>query len=186
MAINPITREGIEVLYPEDEVDQRVSDLAKSISAKYKGETVYMFCVLNGAAHFFCELTRRIVGVNVVEQYIRTSSYGANTASSGKVEVSLSMSSNTDIRGERIIIVEDIVDSGHTMKTLTQIFGKMSPYSIEICTLLDKPCRREVSDIVIDYCGFTTDDKFIVGYGLDYDQEYRNLPFIGYIPKELL
>lgn len=184
--INPITREGVEVLHDEKEVSQRITDLARQIGAKYKGETVYMFCVLNGAAHFFCELTSKIVRVNVVECYIRTSSYGANTTSSGKVEVSLALDSNIDIKGKNVIIVEDIVDSGHTIDTLVKIFGRMSPKSIEVCTLLNKPDRREVDNIAIDYCGFDVPDEFIVGYGLDYNQEYRNYPFIGYIPREFL
>lgn len=184
MTIDPITRDGVEVLYDKEEVSQRITDIAGQIRIKYRGESVYMFCVLNGAAHFFCDLTSKIAGVDVVECYIRTSSYGSNTTSSGKVEVALGNS--IDIEGKSIIIVEDIVDSGHTIKALLEALNKMSPESIEVCTLLSKPSRREVDDITIDYCGFEVPDEFIVGYGLDYGQKYRNYPFIGYIPKELL
>ncbi len=174
---------NIEILYSEEELNSKIAKIAKEISAKYRHETVYMFCILNGAAHFFSSLTSKITDVDVIEKYMRTSSYGANTVSSGKVEVEVTFDAGTNIKDKPIIIVEDIIDSGHTMETLVQIFRRMSPKSIEVCTMLDKPSRREVNDFPIDYCGFTVDDVFIVGYGLDYDQRYRNLPYIGYIPQ---
>lgn len=175
-----ITPQNIQVLIPEEQVNQRIIELAEQIDVDYAGRPVRMFCVLNGAMHFFCTLTQHITKAIVVEDSMRVSSYGTGFQSTGNVNIMTHP--NCSVANEDIIIVEDIIDSGHTMAALLQYFQAMNPHSIKVCSLLDKPCRREVPNLSIDYCGFTVDDKFIVGYGLDVDRMYRNLPYIGYIP----
>lgn len=175
-----ITPNDLKVLFDEETIATRIAELAQQIDNDYSGKDVRMFCVLNGALYFFTALTQRITKATVITDTIQTSSYGNNFQSSGHVDIFTHPSSN--ITGEDIIIVEDIIDSGRTMEELITHFAALSPRSIKICVLLNKPCRRMVKNIRIDYCGFEIDDKFIVGYGLDYESKYRNLPYIGYVP----
>ena len=144
----------------EEEVDTRIRELGEQISAQYAGESVHLICVLKGGVFFMCELAKRI-SVPVSMDFMSVSSYGSGTTSSGAVR-----------------IVKDIIDSGNTLHYLVEILYKRQPKSIRICTLLDKPDRR-VADVHVDYTGFEIPDEFVVGYGLDYAQKYRNLPFVG-------
>ena len=159
----------------EEEVDTRIRELGEQISRDYAGKKVHLICVLKGGVFFMCELAKRI-SVPVSMDFLPVSSYGHGTSSSGAVKIIKDL--DESIEGEEVLIVEDIIDSGNTIHYLVEILYKRQPKSIRICTLLDKPDRR-VADVHVDYCGFEIPDEFVVGYGLDYAQKYRNLPFIG-------
>ena len=146
-------KHNISVLISEEEVQKRVRELAAQISKDYEGESVKLICILKGSVFFTCELAKRIT-VPVILDFMQVSSY--------------------------VIIVEDIIDSGNTLSRLVPMLQERNPKSLKVCTLLDKPERREV-DVKVDYNGFNIPDKFVVGYGLDYDQNYRNLPYVGVI-----
>ena len=161
--------ERVEKLLSEEEVDKRIADLGAQISKDYEGKSVHLICVLKGGAPFMCELAKRIT-VPVSMDFMSVSSYGGGTESSGVVKI---------VKDLDVIIVEDIIDSGRTLSHLIEIFKNRNPRSIRLCTLLDKPERRVVSDVNVEYVGFRIPDEFVVGYGLDYDQRYRNLPYIG-------
>ncbi len=167
----------IKTLISEEEIDRRIRELGDQISKDYAGESVTIVCILKGAAPFACELAKRI-SVPVFMDFMATSSYGSGTVSSGEVKIKKDM--DTPAEGKNILIVEDIIDSGNTLSFLTMVFRERGAKSIKLCTLLDKPDRRQV-DVPVDYCGFTIPDKFVVGYGLDYDQKYRNLPYVGVV-----
>ena len=167
--------DNIKVLLPEEEVDARIRELGEQISRDYAGKKVHLICVLKGGVFFMCELAKRI-SVPVSMDFLSVSSYGNGTSSSGAVKIIKDL--DESIEGEEVLIVEDIIDSGNTIHYLVEILYKRQPKSIRICTLLDKPDRR-VADVHVDYCGFEIPDEFVVGYGLDYAQKYRNLPFIG-------
>ncbi len=169
--------ETIKVLLPEEELCDRIKELGAQISKDYQGESVLLVCVLKGAAFFACELAKRIT-VPVTIDFMATSSYGSGTVSSGSVKIKKDL--DTDVAGQNVIIVEDIIDSGNTLHFLSQLFRDREAKSVRLCTMLDKPDRREV-DVPVDYTGFTIPDQFVVGYGLDYDQKYRNLPYIGIV-----
>ena len=168
--------EKVNVLLTEEEVDKRVRELAAAISRDYEGKTVHMICVLKGGVFFMCELAKRIT-VPVTLDFMSVSSYGGGTESSGIVKINKDL--DQSITGRDVLIVEDIIDSGRTLSHLKKILTAREPASIRLCTLLDKPERRVVDDVTVDYPGFSIPDEFAVGYGLDYDQRYRNLPFIG-------
>ena len=168
--------EKVNVLLTEEEVDKRVRELAAAISRDYEGKTVHMICVLKGGVFFMCELAKRIT-VPVTLDFMSVSSYGGGTESSGIVKINKDL--DQSITGRDVLIVEDIIDSGRTLSHLKKILAAREPASIRLCTLLDKPERRVVDDVAVDYPGFSIPDEFAVGYGLDYDQRYRNLPFIG-------
>ena len=141
-----------------------------------------MVCILKGAAMFACELAKRIT-VPVIMDFMATSSYGSGTVSSGEVKIKKDLDLSPE--GKNILIVEDIIDSGNTLNFLSHLFEERNAKSVKMVTMLDKPDRREV-DVAVDYTGFTIPDEFVVGYGLDYDQRYRNLPYIGVIePAEM-
>ncbi len=167
--------EKISVLIEEDEVDKRIAELGAQISADFEGQTVHLICVLKGSIMFTCELAKRIT-VPVTFDFLSCSSYGANTKSSGVVKLVKDL--DEPLEGKNVIVVEDIIDSGRTLSYLMEILQARKPAVLRLCTLLDKPDRR-VTDIEVDYTGFEIPDEFVVGYGLDYDQRYRNLPFIG-------
>lgn len=169
--------ESIRVLLPEEELAGRIAELGEQISKDYEGETVFLVCVLKGAAFFACELAKRIT-VPVIIDFMATSSYGSGTVSSGVVKIKKDL--DLDPAGQNVIIVEDIIDSGNTLNFLGQLFKERGAKSVRMVTMLDKPDRREV-DVHVDYTGFTIPDQFVVGYGLDYDQKYRNLPYIGVV-----
>ena len=165
----------IEKLFSEEDINKRVEELASALYKKYGNEKIVFICTLKGAVFFTCDLLKKYKG-NAVLEFLRVSSYNGET-SSGKIELNLSISKE-NIENNNVIIIEDIVDTGRTLKFLKEYINDMNPKSLEICTLLDKPSRRVV-EIETDYCGFEIDDLFVVGYGLDYNQEYRNLPYIG-------
>lgn len=169
--------EKVRVLLSEEDVDKRIQELGDMISRDYAGKTVHLVCVLKGAVFFMCELAKRIT-VPVTMDFMSASSYGSATKSSGVVKIVKDL--DEPLKDKDVIIVEDIVDSGRTLSYLTKMFGDRDPASIKLCTLLDKPERR-VTDVKVDYIGFEIPDEFVVGYGLDYDQRYRNLPYIGVV-----
>ena len=167
--------EHINVMLSEEEINSRIAELGEQISRDYEGKEIFLICILKGASFFACELAKRItVPVNI--DFMKVSSYGGGTVSSGQVSIKMDVSE--PIAGKDVLIVEDIIDSGNTLNLLPKILMERGPKSIRLCALLDKPDRREV-DVKMNYVGFRIPDKFVVGYGLDYDQRYRNLPYIG-------
>ncbi len=170
-------KEKIRILLTEQEVNERIAGMAARISRDYAGESVHLICVLKGSAFFTCELAKRIT-VPVTLDFMSVSSYGNGTESSGNVRINKDLDEPLD--GKNALVVEDIVDSGRTLSYLLENLGTRNPKSLRLCTLLDKPDRR-VTDIRVDYTGFEIPDEFVVGYGLDYAQKYRNLPFIGIV-----
>ena len=167
--------EKINVLFSEEEVDARIRQMGEQIRRYYVGREVHLICVLKGGSFFMCELAKRIT-VPVFLDFMSVSSYGSETKSSGVVKIVKDL--DAPLKGKDVIVVEDIVDTGHTLSYLLEMLKGREPASLRLCTLLDKPDRREV-EVPVDYTGFVIPDKFIVGYGLDYDQKYRNLPYIG-------
>ena len=170
--------EKIRVLLEEEAVDKRICEIADKISQDYAGKEVHMICILKGGVFFTCELAKRVT-VPVSMDFMSVSSYGAGTESSGIVRIIKDL--DEPIEGKEVLIVEDIIDSGRTLAYLIEILKQRNPKSIRICTLLDKPERRVKKQVTVDYTCFTIPDEFVVGYGLDYDQKYRNLPFIGVV-----
>ena len=169
--------ETIRELVSEKAVDERIVELGKQISKDYEGKQVHLICVLKGGVFFMCELAKRI-SVPVSMDFMSVSSYGDDTKSSGVVKIVKDL--DEAIEGKDVLIVEDIIDSGRTLYYLIDILKKRNPKSVHLCTLSDKPERR-VKDVKVDYVGFNIPDEFVVGYGLDYAQKYRNLPFIGVV-----
>ena len=167
----------VEVMLQEDVVDARIKELGEQISRDYAGESVHLICILKGSVYFTCELAKRIT-VPVTMDFMQCSSYGAETKSSGIVKIVKDL--DEPIIDRNVIIIEDIIDSGRTLSHLKKLLTQRSPKSLKICTLLDKPDRRVV-DVPVEYVGFQIEDKFVVGYGLDYDQQYRNLPYVGVV-----
>lgn len=167
----------VEVMLQEDVVDARIKELGEQISRDYAGESVHLICILKGSVYFTCELAKRIT-VPVTMDFMQCSSYGAETKSSGIVKIVKDL--DEPIIDRNVIIIEDIIDSGRTLSHLKKLLAQRSPKFLKICTLLDKPDRRVV-DVPVEYVGFQIEDKFVVGYGLDYDQQYRNLPYIGVV-----
>ena len=170
--------EKITVLITEEEIDRRVRELAAQISKDYEGKKIRMVGILKGASFFMCELAKRIT-VPVTMDFMSVSSYGDDTKSSGVVKIVKDL--DQPLIGKDVLIVEDIIDSGRTLSYLIEILKGRNPNSIRLCTLLDKPERRVKKDVKVDYCCFNIPDEFVVGYGLDYAQKYRNLPFIGVV-----
>lgn len=171
--------DNIKVLIPEEEIDKRIRELAGQISRDYEGKKIRMVGILKGASFFMCELAKRIT-VPVSIDFMQVSSYGGATESTGTVKIRKDL--DESIEDLDVIIVEDIVDSGRTLAFLGDFLKSKGAKSIRYCTLLDKPERRVV-DLKADYSGFTIPDQFVVGYGMDYDQEYRNLPYIGVVEQ---
>ena len=170
----------INVLYNEDEIDKRVRELADILYQKYGDEEVVFVCTLKGAVFFACDLLKRFKGDARIE-FLRVSSYEGES-STGKINLKLPLDAEK-INGKNVVIVEDIVDTGFTLEYINKYISDMHPKTLISCTLLDKKARRVV-DINPTYSGFVIDDLFVVGYGLDYDQKYRNLPYIGVVVKE--
>jgi hypoxanthine phosphoribosyltransferase len=168
----------IKVLLTEEEVTRRISEVAAEISRDYAGRHVHLLCVLKGGVFFTCELAKRL-DLSVSLDFMSVSSYGSGTQSSGAVRIIKDL--DEPLEGKDVIIVEDIIDSGRTLSYLIEILNKRNPKSIELCTLLDKPERRVRKEVEVKYTCFTIPDEFVVGYGLDYDQKYRNLPYIGVV-----
>lgn len=172
--------EKVRVLLPEEIVDKRICQIAEQISKDYEGKEIHLICVLKGGVFFMCELAKRL-SVPVSMDFMALSSYGSSTESSGSITVKKELDEN--IEGKDVLVVEDIVDSGRTLKFLLEELRSRNPASVHLCTLLDKPERRVV-DIQADYTCFEIPDEFVVGYGLDYAQKYRNLPYIGVVEIE--
>lgn len=170
-------QEKIKIFLPEQKVNARIAEVAKKISEDYTGEEVHLICVLKGSVFFTCELAKRIT-VPVTMDFMSCSSYGNDTKSSGVVKIVKDL--DEPLEGKNVLVVEDIIDSGRTLSYLLDILEKRNPKSMRLCTLLDKPDRR-VKDVTVDYTCFEIPDEFVVGYGLDYAQKYRNLPFIGVV-----
>ena len=167
----------IRVLLSEAEVDKKIEEIGRQISRDYAGKSVHLICVLKGGVLFMCELAKRIT-VPVSFDFMSVSSYGADTKSSGIVKIIKDL--DEPLEGKDVIIIEDIIDSGRTLSYLIELLQKRNPASLRLCTLLDKPERR-VTEVEVDYVGFNIPDEFVVGYGLDFDQRYRNLPYIGVV-----
>lgn len=170
-----MSQENISVLISEDKINARIAELAEQISKDFEGETVKLICILKGSVIFTCELAKRLT-VPVLFDFMQVSSYGSGTTSSGMLKVKKDL--DEDIAGDNVVIIEDIVDSGNTLSRLVPMLKARNPKTLKVCTLLDKPDRR-TADVDVDYNGFIIPDEFVVGYGLDYDQKYRNLPYIG-------
>lgn len=169
--------ETVRVLLSEEEVDKRIAEIAAQISKDYDGEQAHLICVLKGGVFFTCELAKRL-SIPVSMDFMSVSSYGADTKSSGVVKIVKDL--DEGIEGKNVLVVEDIIDSGRTLSYLLDYLRKRNPKSLKLCTLLDKPERRVV-DVDVDYTCFEIPDEFVVGYGLDYAQKYRNLPYIGVV-----
>ena len=169
--------EKIKVLISEEEVDARIRELGEKISKEYEGKQIHLICVLKGGVFFMCELAKRIT-VPVSMDFMCVGSYGDGTKSSGVVRLAKDL--DESIENKEVLIVEDIIDSGNTLYYLMDVLRQRKPASLRLCTLLDKPDRR-VNDVHVDWTGFEIPDEFVVGYGLDYAQKYRNLPYIGVV-----
>lgn len=169
--------EKIKVLISGEEVDARIRELGEKISKEYEGKQIHLICVLKGGVFFMCELAKRIT-VPVSMDFMCVGSYGDGTKSSGVVRLAKDL--DESIENKEVLIVEDIIDSGNTLYYLMDVLRQRKPASLRLCTLLDKPDRR-VKDVHVDWTGFEIPDEFVVGYGLDYAQKYRNLPYIGVV-----
>ncbi len=172
--------ERIEVLLSEEQVNKRIREIGEQISKDYADKEVHLVCVLKGGSFFMCELAKRIT-VPVFLDFMSVSSYGSDTKSSGVVKIIKDL--DESMTNKNVLIVEDIVDSGRTLSYLQDMLKQRGAADVKLCTLLDKPERRVV-DVKVDYVGFQIPDEFVVGYGLDYDQKYRNLPYIGVVKFE--
>ena len=169
---------NIKVHLTEEQINQRVAEIGAEITERFKGEGVLLVCILKGSIFFTTELAKRI-DLPVEIDFMTVSSYGQHTVSSGVINIKQDLS--TSIEGKNVIVVEDIIDSGNTLSRLLKLFQSRNPKTLTLCTLLDKPDRRVVKDVEVDYTGFVIPDKFVVGYGLDWDQKFRNLPYIGFV-----
>lgn len=165
-----------EILITEDQLRQRIGELGAEISRDYQGNVLHLVCILRGGVLFLGDLMRQLTVPNTID-FMAVSSYGVGARqSTGQVRISLDL--KEDIRDRHVLLVEDIVDSGYTIATVMEFLTTRHPASLKVCTLLDKEERRETF-VPIHYCGFKIPDKFVFGYGLDIDELYRNLPFIG-------
>ena len=173
--------ERIRVLLSEEEVDKRIREIAGKINRDYAGRAVHLICILKGGVFFTCELAKRLT-VPVTMDFMSVSSYGGGTESSGIVKLVKDL--DESLEGKNVLIVEDIIDSGRTLAYLIDVLNQRKPAEIRLCTLLDKPERRVKKQVKVDYVCFTIPDEFVVGYGLDYDQKYRNLPYIGVVEQD--
>ncbi len=171
----------IRILLSEEEVNARINQVAAQINTDYAGKPIHLICILKGGVFFTCELAKRL-SMPVSLDFMSVSSYGGGTESSGVVKIVKDL--DEPLEGKNVLIVEDIIDSGRTLSYLIEILEKRNPNEIKLCTLLDKPERRVKKQVKVDYTCFTIPDKFVVGYGLDYDQKYRNLPYIGVVELE--
>ncbi|MBN1666286.1 MAG: hypoxanthine phosphoribosyltransferase [Anaerolineales bacterium] len=165
-----------EILIPEQRLQERIAELGAQISQEYAGKSLHLICILRGGVLFLTDLMRQISIPHTVD-FMAISSYGAGARQSGG-QVRLTMDLKDDIQGRDVILVEDIIDSGYTISSVMDLLSVRRPASLKVCTLLDKAERREI-EVPIDYCGFVIPDKFVFGYGLDLDEYYRSLPFIG-------
>jgi len=170
-----------EVLISHQQIRERTRELGRQITEDYRGKDPLLICILKGGLMFLADLMREI-DLPLEIDFIAVSSYGDSTESSGVVRILMDLERN--IQGRHVLIVEDIIDTGRTLTYIIENLRTRGPASVKVCTLLDKPSRREL-EIPIDYVGFTIPDKFVIGYGLDYGEIYRNLPFVGVLKPEL-
>ena len=171
-------KDKISVLISEEEIQNRLKELGAEISRDYAGKSLHMICILKGGVFFMADLSKHVdPEVPVTMDFMAVSSYGTGVRSSSGI-VRIVKDLDQPIEGRDVLVVEDIIDSGNTLSYLLKVLGERKPASLKLCTLLDKPSRREV-DVHVDYVGFEIEDKFVLGYGLDYDQIYRNLPYVG-------
>lgn len=169
--------ERVEILLSEEEINARIREIGEQISKDYAGKSIHLICILKGGSFFMCELAKRIT-IPVSLDFMSVSSYGSGTTSAGTVKIL--KEPDEPLEGKHVLVVEDIVDTGRTLSCLVELLRGRGAADVRLCALLDKPERREV-DIEADYTGFRIPDEFVVGYGLDYDQRYRNLPYIGVV-----
>lgn len=168
----------IKVLINEKRLNERIKQVAEEISSDYKNEEIVLVCILKGATYFAIDLSKKITDSVVILDFMRTSSYGNSRETTENVELTIDLSTN--IENKNVIIVEDIIDSGYTLNYLYDYLKNKNPKTLKICVLLDKKERRK-KNIKVDYTAFEVENKFIVGYGLDYEDKYRNLPYVGYV-----
>lgn len=169
----------LKTLINEETLHKRIDEIAKQIEEEYKDKEIILICILKGSVFFTVDLAKRING-NVKLEFIRVSSYGEGTKSTGEIKMKLDLKDS--IQGKDVIVVEDIIDTGRTLSYLIEYLKMKKPNSVKLCALLDKPERR-IKKVEVDYTGFQIPDKFVVGYGLDCNEEYRNLPYIAYIEE---
>lgn len=169
------------VMVSEDALKQKAKELGEQISRDYAGKSIFVVCILKGS-FMFCADLMRCITVPVSIDFMCVSSYGAGSRSSGNIQILKDV--GVDIRDKDVLIVEDIIDSGNTLKCLKEMLESRAASSVKICTMLNKPSRREV-EIDADYIGFDIEDEFVVGYGLDYAEKYRNFPFVGVLKREV-
>ena len=169
-----------KVLFSAEEIKTRVAELGKILTEDYKNKNPLLICPLKGSIMFFSDIVREIK-IPCEIDFMTVSSYNSNTVSSGEIKILKDLTEN--INGRHLLIIEDIIDTGLTLYNLKKMLSGRNPESLKICTLLDKPSRR-IADIKGDYCGFVIPDKFVVGYGMDLNEKYRNLPFIGIYESE--
>ncbi|MCI0477499.1 MAG: hypoxanthine phosphoribosyltransferase [Anaerolineales bacterium] len=171
-----------KILITREQLEKRIRELGEAISRDYSGKDLLLVCVLKGGILFLSDLIRAIHIPHAID-FMAISSYGGTrTESSGIVRIVMDL--NANIANRNVLIVEDIIDTGHTLTYITELLKTRNPTSIKICTLLNKPSRREI-DVPLDYIGFDIPNEFVVGYGLDYNEIYRNLPYIGVLKMEL-
>ncbi len=166
-----------KILLTQEQIWQRAKEMGEEISGDFAGEEVVLIGTLKGAVMFMADIMKNI-SLDTQIDFISASSYGSGTVSSGNVKIKKDI--ELDIAGKNVIIIEDIIDTGNTLKYLKDYFLSKGPKAVKICTLLDKPSRR-TAQVAADYIGFTVEDLFVIGYGLDFDQKYRNLPYISYL-----
>lgn len=173
----------IRVLITQEEIDRRVDEIAKEIMRDYEGKDIMLVCVLKGASIFMVDLARKVTTTSLSFDFMDVSSYGSATVSQGIVKIDKDLS--TPITDKHVLLVEDIIDTGQTLKRLLEHLHTKKPASLKTCVLLDKPERRVAAaeSIVPDYIGFKIPNEFVVGYGLDYNEIYRNLPYIGVLSQ---
>jgi hypoxanthine phosphoribosyltransferase len=174
--------ETIRVMITEEEINKKIGEIAKQITEHYAGKQVHLICILKGGAFFMCELAKRI-DLPVSMDFMKVSSYGSGTVSTGQVKVKYDLSYET-LENYDVVVIEDIIDTGHTLSNLLVHLQNRNAHSVKLCALVDKPDRRLV-DVKVDYCGYTIPDEFVIGYGLDFDEKYRNLPYIGVLKEEV-
>jgi len=173
-------KDNIKVLIAQEKVEARIKELGEKISRDYAGKEIHLICVLKGGVFFMCELAKHIT-IPVSLDFMSVASYGAEKSSSGIVKITKDL--DESLEGKEVLVVEDIIDSGRTLSHLLELLQKRNPKNMKLCTLLDKPDRR-VCEVEVDYIGFEIPDEFVIGYGLDYAQKYRNLPYIGVVCEE--
>lgn len=175
-----VPSDKINIMISYEEMQTRIKEIAEQINKDYKGKSLLVVCILKGAVLFYSDLVR-MLDMDVRFDFMRISSYGSSTESTGEVKIKKDL--DNSIKDQHVLIVEDIVDSGLTLKNLKEVLSTRNPASLKVCCMLDKPSRRKV-EMVPDYCCFEIPDQFVVGYGLDFDEEYRQLKDVCFIDPE--